>query len=430
MAGSTHKTFDPADVGIVQIGGASVRHRVILLTGAAAALGLLDAGLPMDLNAFAGGGRAIVTGHLAQVYAHPGTQAGPIQLVLSWLLMLGSSGSGPAWVVAVVFNASAMLVAIGVCRRYASGAERRAGATSGAASSTSHREVLVGALVLFWLVPGPLWDGHPVEVLVPTLWLVGVVGASSGRGVRAGLALGLAVAIAPWGVLGFPAVLACRRLRSAFTAGAVGVAVAALLYLPFELSGHFALFDYRWPIGAYSLVHLVAPHLHQMTWELRLVQAAAVTVGTGCAALLLRRRQASPTVAVLVAAVLRVGTDPVQLNYYWTSAGVTAIAIVATVPATRQAWWAAAAAYTAWAGATSGWTLWAVGISLALVVPIAAVRHEVSTASLGLRLRGPSRMISISPAPGVPGVEPPGTDPHGHSAQVWALRTNENQRWT
>lgn len=355
---------------------ALLRYRVALLISAAAALGLLDAGLPSDMNLFARGGHAIVSGDFAHVYALPGTQAGPIQLVLSWLLMLGSSGSGPAWPVAAAINAAAMFAALRLCRRH------------------TNRQVLVGLLVLCWLTPGPLWDGHPVEVLIATLWLVAVADVGAGRNVRAGVALGLTVAIAPWGVLGFPAVLACRRLHNAYVAGIVGIAVAGLLYLPFTLSGHFALFGYSWEIGSHSLVHLLAPGLHQMSWRLRIVQAAVVSGGTGCAALLVRRQQAVPAVAVLIVAVLRVGTDPVQLGYYWTSVGIAAIAMAATIPATRQARWAAAVAYVAWVGATTGWTLEAVGVCLALAVPIAAGQDAMSIAPLGLRLGRPSRMIN------------------------------------
>lgn len=354
------------------------RGRAALFVGAAAALGVLDAGLPADLTSFAGGGKAIVTGHLAIVYANPGTQAGPVQLVLSWLLMIGSDGNGPTRLGAAALNAAVMIGAITLCRRTAQSTPSPDSRTE---IRAKRHEIVIGVLVLLWLTPGPLWDGHPVELLVAALWLAAVSLVDAKRWVVAGVALGITAAIAPWGVLGFPALLACRHRRRAYPAVVLGGAVAVLAYVPFVLTGHFALFDYTWLVNPHSLIHLFAPGQRRMSWVLRVVQAVVIVAGTAGAAALVRRRGATPAVAVLVAAVLRVATDPLQLNYYWTSVGVAAITIAATTAPSRRAWWAAAVAYAAWAGATLGWTVETAGLCLALAVPIAAFTATRSPAA-------------------------------------------------
>lgn len=353
----------------------ALRYRVGLLVFAAAALGVTNAARPADVDAFAGAGKAIVSGHFAAVYTQPANQGGPIQLVLNWLLMIGSPGSGPSRLVVTTVNVALVLAAVGLCRRHQAQRDA-AGQAPERWSAVAGREVLVGVLALFWLTPGGLWDGHPVEVLISVLWLLAVDSVGAGRWVRAGIALGVGAAIAPWGVFGFPAVLACRRLDVSLRAGAAGIAVASALYLPFVLGGHFAVFGYTWAVSPGTLVHLVMPGLSQVTWTIRLVQAGIVSTGTGCAALLLRRNRDAPTIAVLVAAVLRVATDPVQMDYYWTSVGLVSIALVAATAGLGRAWWAAAAAYLAWAGASSGATLVASGICLLLARPIAAALRE------------------------------------------------------
>jgi hypothetical protein len=364
----------------------ALRYRVALLVCAAAALGFSDAVIPADMNGFAAGGRALLSGHFSAVYAHAENQAGPIQLLINWLLTLGSRDSAPLRVVVAAANVCLVVAALGACRRFA---VRNETAAAEAPVAVARRELLVGLLVLLWLTPSGLWSGHPAEVLIAVLWLGAVRDVGRERWIRAGISLGVAAAIAPWGVLGFPAVLVCRRIGVSFAAGALGAIVTLLLYLPFLASGHFALFQATWPISPDSLAHLVAPGLHQMTWQLRLVQAAVVAGGTAGAALLLRRHRGAAPVALLVAGVLRVATDPVQTGYYWTSVGVVAIAIVAASPYSRRAWWAFAAAYVAWAGSTIGWTVEAAAITLALAVPIAARFRPASA---------PRRELSSKPA--------------------------------
>lgn len=368
------------------LAAAALRWRVALLAAVAAALGLSTGTSPPDLQSFADGGAAILSGHFSTVYATPFTQAGPIQLVLSRLLMIGSSGAGPLRLVVAAVNVVLVLVAIWCSRRFTARLvdEQTAGA--------AHRELLVGGLVVFWLIPGFLWNGHPVEILVPVLWLVAVnvFGADRvgvGRWVAAGAALGVAAGITPWAVLGFPALLAAGRLIDAVRAGTVGVMLGVLIHLPFVLSGHFAMFSATWPVDHGTLVHLLVPSLAHPTWQFRLIQAAVVAGGTAGAAWALRGHRAAAPIAVLVAALLRVATDPVQLNYYWTSVAVVGIVILASTPHRRSAPWVIALGYTAWAGAASGYTLLAVTIGLALVWPISrqCARASRRTAWTGRR---------------------------------------------
>jgi len=56
--------------------------------------------------------------------------------------------------------------------------------------------------------------------------------------------------------------------------------VAALLYLPFVVTGHFAMGGYRWQIASQTLLgHVFAPGT-SFGWPLRLAQGAvAVAIG-------------------------------------------------------------------------------------------------------------------------------------------------------
>ena len=109
------------------------------------------------------------------------------------------------------------------------------------------------------------------------------------------------------------------------------MAVAA--YLPFVVSGHFAMFHHVWPVSAGSLPALLIGHLTNFDWPLRLVQAVVVAGGTGLASRHLRRTpELAIVLAPMVTTALRVFTDPLSFDYYWTSAGLLAVLALAISP--------------------------------------------------------------------------------------------------
>jgi len=275
---------------------------------------------PADLAQFAQLGNEVVTGHPAAVYATAWNQAGPLQLLGSRVLMIGGGQGRPALAAIVVVNLAIVLL-LRAAFRARPGPPRPA------------VELLAGALTVLWLAPGGLWDAHPVEIVIPMLWLVAGAWLQRGRLVAAGVLLGLAAAIAPWAILAVPMTLLTGNPKRAARPALVAVAVAVLAYLPFALSGHFQLFDHIWPVGSHSLVHLLLPHLIRFSWFLRLLQAGLAA--GACGAIAYRRRGLADVawVAPLSAVVVRIATDPVARDYYWLPAGVLVIGGLATAAA-------------------------------------------------------------------------------------------------
>jgi len=296
-----------------------------------AAIGTVTTDRPADVTLFARAGQDVLTGHFAAVYGTASNQGGPLQAVLSRLLVLGSDG-GPARPVLVAVDALlAALVAVL--------AHRAAG---------SRRAALALGYAALWLASPAFWGGHPLEVLIPACWLV----AARRDGRTTALALAGAAAVAPWGLLGWPVVL--RRGGGRSAARTVGIAggLTAAIYAPLVLVGHGSALRHVWPVDRRSLWHLVLPQVHGVGWGVRLVQG--VLVLTVLAVLAQRVPAAAPWRAPLLvtaAGLLRVATDPLGFAYYWLPAGAGALALLITVPhlRTRAGGAALALAYLVWA---------------------------------------------------------------------------------
>ncbi|MEU4158724.1 hypothetical protein [Actinoplanes sp. NPDC026670] len=278
----------------------------------AALIGLVDRPRPEDLLAFADLGRKVLEGRLDEVYAGSFTQSGPLQLVLSRLLLIGGDASMPAAPVRIVVDVALTLGAMAACR------------------GRPARECVVAVLALLWLLGPTPWAGHPAEVAIPILWSFAMVLQRDGRWLVAAALLGASALIAPIAVLGFPCLLAVAGpLRAARTA-LVAAAVAVSGFLPFVLSGEFGMFGHVWPVSPGTLPYLLG--LREATWVARLLQAAVVSGGCALIAWLLRGRLVAVAAAPLVAALLRPATDPIMFDYYWLPTSVASVLLVALLP--------------------------------------------------------------------------------------------------
>ncbi|GLX99938.1 hypothetical protein [Actinoplanes sp. NBRC 101535] len=351
----------------------TVTWRRPVLAGAAAVLGLVVPVDPPDLADFAAAGARLLDGHPGQVYDDGWMQAGPLQLVLSRLLLI----TGPHPVLIATVNAALVLTAMSRCDRRHPG-----------------REIATGLLVVLWLaVPLP-WDGHPVEAAVPVLWAYTV---KSRRRTARVLALGVAVMIAPWALLGFPCLLAVERPRRAVVTALSGAVIGVAAYLPFVATGRFRMFAHVWPIADHTLAALLLPAAETVTWPMRLVQG--VLVAGCCAGIALRRRDGVQ--ALTAAALVRAGTDPVALRYYWTPVAVCTVLLLATIPGR---WW---------------WR----GLPLAYGALLGAgLRRPVLGAALGL--------ILLAMTPAAPTRSSPGPDRRRSSRiRPGSDRTAASRRW-
>ena len=287
-----------------------LRHRRIVLALVAAAVGWSTPVQPPDLARFADLGQQVLTGQLARVYATPWNQAGPVQLVLSRLLLLGGRDGTPAqWLVALV-DAGLVGLAMGLAR-------------------SLRAELAAGGLVVLWCALQQPWNGHPAELLIGGLGLAAVGWHRRGQTVPAAVALGLASAIAPWAVLIVPALLAVPGLRRALVTGALALALGIGCYLPFVATGHFELFAHRWPVAAASALQLFEPGVGHAGWPVRLAQGVLAAGGCAAVAWRCRGRAAAGPLALATAGLLRLATDPVFFSYYWLPVAVASVFAVA-----------------------------------------------------------------------------------------------------
>ena len=285
------------------------RYRWPVLLAAALLEGVAAQAEPADLEMFAQIGRHLLSGDLSDVYTGDYNQSGPLQLVLAALVLpFGPTTAGLLGLHAV--GNVALLVGVILFSRHV----RR---TSGRVPSPV-AELVVGAVCVAWFLPGDLWNGHLAEVGIPLLWMTAALLVRRGWVVGAAVLLALSAGLEPWGVLAVPILLHDLRLRSLLRGGSVFALVVAGLYLPFVLTGEFALFHHVWPLGNSSLAHLLWPGASEFTWYMRAVQGAVASGSCAAVVLLLRRHSHIQVVWLAPAAAVlgRLLLDPTMFSYY------------------------------------------------------------------------------------------------------------------
>jgi hypothetical protein len=313
----------------VALAGRLARWRWIAVPLVAAATGANRVvGAPADMISFAELGRAVVGGHLAAAYATDTNQAGPLQMLaaapypdhlLRSMLLLRMT--------VAVWGA-----ALGVAAMWLTRVMRR----SFKLPSSALLELTAGVVTAFWLVGGDLFSGHLSELMVPVSWVAAGIAVRRGNPLVAGILLGTSAGWESWGVLGIPIVVLAPRLRDAVLAVVSCVVAASALYVPFVLTGSFALLHHRWPILQGTVDHTLWPHATTFGWDLRVLQAGVCTaIGTGVA-LAVRRRAAAVWLVPLVIILVRLIFDPTDFLYYWSAAQVAVLAGIALVDVNRR----------------------------------------------------------------------------------------------
>jgi hypothetical protein len=298
----------------------------------------------VDEPLFRDAGDALLHGRLAEVYAYPIVQAGPLELLWVRLVTALDAVSAGLHLTALgVVGVPGVTLATGYAVR-----RLRAALDLPRAAAV---ELGVAALTLVWGVGAAFaFSGHPAQVVVPVAWVAAGVLGRRGRPVAAGAVVGLAAGWETWAVLGAAVLLlgpadgdrpepgraAPRRAwPDVLRAAAALTAVVGLLYLPFVAAGRFRMLDIRWPVSPQSLVADAVPALvaEGFPWWARAVQAACAVAAAAAVALALGSRAGTGPDAVwlvpLVAAAVRLVLDPVLYPYYWTAPLVLALAGVA-----------------------------------------------------------------------------------------------------
>jgi hypothetical protein len=253
-----------------------------------------------DWMDFVDAGRAMLGSAGLHVYViHRDVQTGPLTLLVAWLF---AHTPRDGFVLAAVVSAALGILSV---RLYELTVRRP--------RDDTRFQLLVlvgGCLVAFsWAKLGGY--GHLDDAITLTCAVVALNRVRAGKPLSAGLAIGLAIAAKPWGVIFLPITLATRSrdLRAPMIAGIV----AAVAWLPFIVGAPDSLRALRPTVNVApdSVLALFGVTSDSMPHWLRVAQLIACLGVAG--ALALRRR---PESVIAAAIALRVATDPATWSYY------------------------------------------------------------------------------------------------------------------
>ena len=276
-----------------------------------ASAGVPEAGTPGDVDFFRASGEAILRGDLAATYANPDMQGGPAQLVVDTVLLAWHGGSQAEWSVVRFVVLWALLMTMVLLAR--------------PRGSSPTQRLWAGGLVLALIALRQASEfyrwGHwwHLPVVLAMAWAGGQ--AASSRWVRAGVLLGLALWFEPFAAVGVAVLVLSPGLRVAIRAAVVAAVVAALAYLPFVLTGSFAMGRRVLGVspGTWASVVFGAQTPTSISFTLRALEAVVAVTLAVLVMWHLRSRLPLPVVAFLAAtaAVLaRIAVEPFWWPYY------------------------------------------------------------------------------------------------------------------
>lgn len=303
---------------------ALLRHRMGILVGLATISGFalaLNPPVTSDFSLFARAGAMILKGHLNIALAGSGAsvQTGPLQLLFFGAARL-LSGSEGYWFRSLVEVPSAIAITIAsidLARRLATHTDREL---------SQSREFVLGAIVVLGgIVYEVTLSGHPAEAFLGVLWVGAAIFIRQGRPLGAGIAIGLAAALEPLGLLGIVIVLMALSVADALRASGSSALVLLVAYAPLIGSIQRSTVGYRWLVLAQSPLRFLLPVGTHFDWKLRLVQGCII-IALGAALIFLKRKTPHIVwVVPLVTLATRYLTDPQGYHYYWIPVGVIGV---------------------------------------------------------------------------------------------------------
>lgn len=292
----------------------------------------------VDSALFVQAGRNLLSSEWGMTFAHPATQAGPLQILLYGIAAMVADLPDVTFKIplAAMVEAGytiALMLATRLLLRLSSGED------------LPQLEALAGITAI---AGGLSWQtytsAHPAEGAIAILWVVAGVAATK-QNPYAGLVLGLSSGFKLWGLLGVPVILLLDRGRDRAAAVSMVALTCAVLYLPFLLFGEFRSFEYRWDVAPDAPLRLALGADTPFTWPMRLVQAVVV-VGTGAwMALRFRRSRDIAWALPLWVVGVRLLIDPLDYHYYWVAAWtICTLGILTRIPRRPSLTWLALAA--------------------------------------------------------------------------------------
>jgi hypothetical protein len=253
-----------------------------------------------DWNDFVDAGRAMFGSAGLHVYElHHEVQTGPVALSVAWLL-----GHTPrnGFVLAEFAGAALGLLAVWLLEL-----------TTRQASRQTRFELLVllgGCLTAFtWAKLGGY--GHLDDALTLTGAVVALYQVRAGRPLGAAIAIGIAIACKPWGVIFLPLTLASRPLDR--RAPVLAAAIAAIAWMPFIIGAPDSLKALRPTVNVApdSVLALLGVTNASMPGWMRVAQLLGCVAAA--TAVVWRGR---PESVIAAAVAVRIATDPATWSYY------------------------------------------------------------------------------------------------------------------
>lgn len=348
---------------------------VVVLVLARAFLDGLGYQHPDDPVLLSDAGLKLLRGDISSVYADERVQVGPLGLLIyGFAGLLHELGLGLIMMLSVIASAT-YGAALWFCVK--------ALGSSGEGVRRASAAVVVAVLAgLSWTAAT---SGHSTEGLVALLWVYAAFQIQKGRADRAGIALGIAVAIKLFAVLGLPMLLLFPSFRRQLQGFLSALLVSLIFWLPFFLAGPTNMFGFVWEIKPHAPLALLFEPLTEFTWQLRVLQAGVIC-GFGALAAYASRRQRFSFLSVpLVLMGLRLLTDPLGYHYYILGPGsILLVGWALTIGSeVRASWLALPALYYAalipfflWGGVLLA--SWIILLSVALLATPAVSRLQVA----------------------------------------------------
>jgi hypothetical protein len=310
--------------------GILLRWRYLFLVAAAFGFALRELraiGTPRDWWYFVVGSELIVGQHRSYTFLpgglhfyanYPTFQIGPLSLVAGLPFRLIGPGNGHVLGV-LVMTAVAPLLIFGLER------SARAYWPTATDRENTFRQVTVlfgGLLVVQAWTSLAATYGHLDDALVLSAMVAAVCAVAARRPVWVGLAIGIAIAAKPWGILAVPLVFALPG-RAHWKALLIAGGVAAVAWLPFVIadSGTLSAGTPQIRVVSSSVLHLFGVPIEDGPSWVRPVQLGCALLAGGLA--VWRRRWAA---VPLVAIAVRLALDPQVFLYYTAGLVLAALA--------------------------------------------------------------------------------------------------------
>ncbi len=292
-------------------------------------------GIPGEYPLFGPAGANLITGHWRAVFENSKVQAGPFELLpygVARVLHIHGDAQWFAFYIVMLWMMTFLLSLVLMLPL---------GRVTGRIGFLIPVLVL-GVSLIGAFTPTAVVRAHLAEVMAPLLWIVAGCLARDRLFAAAGVVIGLSAGFEVWGVLGAPVILLAtspRLVRAAIGA----VLAAAVIYLPFVLTGIFRMFDFQWGVRLGTLYRDLWPQLDSFPWTLRVAQAL-LALAAGCiVAVLLRKSMYGIWLAPMAILTVRLVFDPLIFFYYWMAPATVALCALA-VTLYLRAWIPAAIA--------------------------------------------------------------------------------------